>query len=210
MGLDFTQVAPADPAAQILGNAVFLTPHTPVRILDYRELSTWNSSAISNTVDLIADQAITRGRDVTTTVVPESSSVPADLASDNFDVLFVHSLEAAPAGTLAQLGAAWSTSIESFCAAGGVVVVVATTGGTNQMQDFLSLSGILNTSGLVDVGKDTLTVEGTSDPMSAGLHPTLSPIPGAAAFVTSDGPGPSLAFVITAGTAPVAVHRAYY
>ena len=79
IGLDFTDVAPADPAAQILGNAVFLASRTPVRILDYRELTTWNSSTISNTVDLIADEAIARGRDVTTTVVPQSTSVPDDL-----------------------------------------------------------------------------------------------------------------------------------
>ena len=89
-------------------------------------------------------------------------------------------------------------------------MVVATTDGTNQMQDFLSLSGILDTSGVVDVGADPLTVPGTSDAMGAGLRPTLSPIPGAAALLTSDVPGPSLAFVVTAARGPVVVHRAFY
>jgi hypothetical protein len=210
LGFDLGAVAPGDPPAELLGNAVFLASHHPVRILDYRELTTWNSSAVTNTVDLIADEAVAKGRTVTTTVAPDWSSIPTMLASGDYDVLFVHSLDHAPSTELATIGAAWAPAIPSFVLHGGVVVVLATSGAGAPMGDLLTSSTLLPTSAVVDASASPLAVPGTADALGLGLSPTLAPIVGAASLVTSATPSPSLAFVVTAGGAPVAVHRTWY
>ena len=209
IGLDFSEAVPGDPSAHILGNAVFIAAHDPVRILDYRELTAWNATSVTNTVDLIADEAIARARPVVTEVAPHWAAVPTLLDSGGFDVLFVHSLDSAPHGQLAAVGAAWSASMGAFTKKGGVVVILATPGGVGEMADFLSASSCLDVSSVEDASTSALAVPGISDPIGAGLPPTLLPINGASSFITSDAQSPSLSFVVTTKTAPVVIHRTW-
>jgi hypothetical protein len=211
LGLDFTEAVPGDASARLLDNAVYLAAHDPVRILDYRELTTWNASTVTNTVDLIADGATKRGRGVETTVAAQWAEVPSLLTSGAYDVLFVHDLDAAQPGQLAVLGAAWSASLLSFLQSGGVAVFIATDGGVNEMGDFLSSSAILHVSMVESAATERLFVQGTADALAAGLAPSLGLLPGSASFVAADPPGPSLAYVVvTSGKAPVVLHRAWY
>lgn len=209
IGMSFEAVAPGDPMAMLLGNAVFASKHSPVRILDYRELAQWNATTVTNTVDLIADEAVARGRQVQTVVAPSGAMVPALLSSHAYDVLFVHDLDAAPAGALAQLGESWAGSLDEFTSTGGVVVVVATTGGTGEMPDFIAGTGLFLTMSAESAAGQNLSVM-SGDALSAGLGASLTAAPGAASFSLGGAIPMVDAVVATPALAPVVLHRVWY
>jgi hypothetical protein len=209
IGMNFETVTPGDPMARLLGNAVFVVTHSPVRVLDYRALAQWNATTVTNTVDLIADEAVARGRTVQTVVAADGALVPTQIASLAYDVLFVHDLDAAPAGALAPLGASWAGSIDAFTKSGGVVVIVATTAGTGEMPDFIAGTGLFLTMSTESAAGKTLSVA-SGDPIGAGLGASLPAEPGATSFALgSDGP-PFGAVIATPDLAPVVLHRVWY
>lgn len=208
IGMDFSTVTPSDPMAKLLGNAVFTATHTPVRILDYRELSEWNAASVTNTVDLIADEAVARGRTLQTAVAKGGAEVPALLASHDYDVFVVHDLDAAPAGAPAALGEGWASPLEKFASGGGVVVIIGTAGGAGEMPAFLASSGLFLTTSVASAAGKLLSVT-SDDAIGAGLGASLPALPGASAFLLGSG-GPTAASVVsTTDLASVVLHRVW-
>lgn len=196
LGLDYAEAQPGDSAGQILGNAVFLPDHQPVRILDYRELSAWNSSSVSNTVDMIAAEAVERRRTMTTHVASDAADVAGSLDIGKTDVFIVHDADLAPPGKLAELGKDWSAAIDAFLQQRGVVVVLAGAGGTHEMGAFLDASGLLVGAEVQPSMGDALYVADAEDMLSRGLPERIASTPLCASFALPDGADPEIARVV--------------
>jgi hypothetical protein len=210
LGLDFAEAQPGDTAGQILGNAVYLPDHQPVRILDYRELSAWNSSSVSNTVDLIAGEGLSRRRTVTTRVAKDASDVMEHLDIARTDVLFIHAQPLAEPGDLAALGASWAKAMDRFLAQRGVVIVLTSTEGVDEMSAFLDAAGLIHGAKTEDVSGEWLNVEDDGDILSRGVPDPLPRTPRCTSLTLSEPVDPDLLQVVVSDTgAPVVMRRAY-
>jgi len=207
LAMDFAAIAPRSYESHLLGNAVFLGAHKPVRILDYRELTDWNSSPVTNVVDLIASEAIARRRTVQTSVAENAEDVTRQLQLAEVDVLFVHDQVEAPAGKLAEIGAAWAQEIHAFLARSGVVVVLATAKGTNEMGQFLTASGLLKISGLAPTTGLHIANMAPSDPIGHGVSTPFKGTQDLAYFMSDDASVLHTGVVLADGqSGPVALH----
>lgn len=207
LGMDFAAITPLSREAHLLGNAVFMASHKPVRILDYRELTEWNASSVTNVVDLVSSEALVRHRTVQTTVAENAEDVPTELQLANVDVLFVHDQVNAPAGKLAEIGAAWEPAVSAFLKRSGIVIVLATSQGTNEMGDFLTASGLLSIKSLAPTTIAHIRNMAPADPIGHGVS---TPLHGKQdlAFFTSDQESVLQVGVVLEDTSggPVALH----
>lgn len=208
LGVDGQGAAVGSPTAKLLGNAVFLAAHEPVRILDYRQFAYPTDSPSTKVDDLLAAEAQARGRVIAWTQGTTAAGLPTQIGSGQFDVLLVHDQAQAPAGLLGALGAAWAPSIDTFVSEGGIAVVLATAEGSGEMADLLTASGLLAASAVTDVTGETLENAGWLDSLGQNVLSPFLAKPSSASIATSELPGPKLSFVVrTEAGAPVAIHR---
>ena len=204
VGMDFHQVG-ASPR-KLLGNAVFLPSHEPLRLLDYREHSP--TQEIGHVDAAIAGEAAARGRTVARTIAGPATAVPNLLASGGYDVLLVHHQPTAPSGELGQTGALWAPAIEAFTHTGGVAVVLATGAGTDEMAELLTNAGLFATSGFASITGSPLYNQAPGDVIGLDV---LSPFLAKATtsiLQTSELPGTALVYVVTSASGePVVVHK---
>lgn len=205
--MSFEQSQQGFPQTALLGNAVFLPPGNPVRILAYGEhASTLHQNKVKQALGW---SAAAKGRTFSITPAGPASSLPALLSLQSFDVLLVYDQSNAPAGVLAGVGAAWKPALSAFVAAGGVVVVTSGGGGVGEMASFIESAGLLTTSGQTEVTGQVLFNNAPSD--AVGLN-VLSPFMAqnrTCRFTTTETPSNLLTFVVSEGGAagPVVVHR---
>ena len=208
LGLDFAEAQPGDDAGQILGNAVFLAEHQPARVLDFRALSAWNSSSVSNTVDLIAGEALDRRRTVTTHVATDEADALHGLDIARTDVFLFHDASLAAPGQLGELGASWAEALDAFVAQRGVVVVLAGTGGTNEMGAFLDASGLLHKAQLEAATGEALYLADEDDLLARGLPDRMARTPLCASFGIDESPDADLVpVVLSEAGKPVVLRR---
>jgi hypothetical protein len=104
-----------------LGNAVFLRPVDPVRVLVYQGEA--NLTAVAG-----ANAAIAQVRDSLrrsfTMIQGTASSVPTQLVNGEADVFLIYAQTGASDATLDQLGLDWANALHDFVYAGGRVVVL--------------------------------------------------------------------------------------
>jgi hypothetical protein len=207
LGMDFAGVEPGTDEAHLLGNAVFRVGADPVKVLDYRALSEWNASSVTNVVDLIASEAVARHRRVHTTVARDADEAREALATNAFDLFFVHDQAAAPAGALGEIGASWAAPIASFTSGCRDVVVLATAQGEGEMGELLRASGVLAV-GDVEPASAADVVVAQDDPLLSGVGASFSGEQAVAALAVDRSAGQTISVVLTtrAGV-PVAVHR---
>lgn len=208
--MSYEQNQQSSPATALLGNAVFLPPGNPVRVLAYDEFS---PNPIENKVkQAIGWAAAAKGRTYTLSAVGSSGAVPSQLDKQSFDVFLVYDQTSAPAGALGSAGSAWNATLSSFVQKGGVVVVASGGGGTGEMGALIQNAGLLSVSGQANVTGQVLFNQAPWD--AVGLN-VLSPFLAqnrTCSFTTSAQPGPGITFVVSgaadAGSAPpVVVHR---
>ncbi|HEY1534851.1 MAG TPA: hypothetical protein VGF76_12560 [Polyangiaceae bacterium] len=203
---------PAKNTAQtvLMGNAVLLPIHNPVRILAYTEFA---PAAQRAKVDQdIGFAAAARGRTVATTALTKYTAASASLSISNYDVFLIYDQTAAPSGQLANVGAAWQKNsvVDSFAAAGGVVIALS--GGTSEMDQFLTNSELLDVSQQTVVSAGTLYNRAPADAMGINvISPFLAPM-NSCTFTTSLAPDSDDIFVVEdtkspAVGSPVVVHR---
>jgi hypothetical protein len=193
-----------------MGNAVFLTLHEPARILAYTEFASAESRA---KVDQdIAYAASARQR--TFKIIPMSrfGAASALLNITNFDVFLVYDQIDAPAGQMATVGAAWKTSsvLESFAAAGGMIIGLS--GGTSEMDQFFSASGLLDVSAQTAVPTGSTLYKSTlGSVLGANIISPFAAPANSCTFTTNAVTDSRLAFVVkdapAGGGKPVVVHR---
>lgn len=204
------QVPAANTApTELIGNAAFIKRSGTVRILAYTEYVT--ATAKSRVDAAIGYAAQSRNRMFTVAALAKSTMATAMLNIANYDVFLVYDQTEAPAGTLASVGAAWKASsvIDSYVAAGGTVIVLS--GGTSEMDEFLSNSELLDVSKQTAVTGNTLYNNAPGDALgSQVISPFLAPVD-SCTFTTTTTPDMSTVFVVRdkAGGLgkPVVIHR---
>jgi hypothetical protein len=204
IGMDFHQVGAS--SRKLLGNAVFMPAHEPLRLLDYREHS--STQQIGHVDAAIASEATARARTVARTIAGAASAVPALLDDDSYDVLLVHHQPMAATGELGQTGSLWAPAIEAFTSAGGVVVVLATGAGTDEMAQLLTNAGLLATSGFASVTGSPLYNQAPGDVIGLGVLSPFLAKPTTSILEAAELPSALLTYVVTSSDGePVVVHR---
>lgn len=208
--MDYQQAAKNSAQTTLIGNAVLLPSHNPVRILAYTEYAPAAESALVN--QNIGFAAAARGRTYTITALPKASGATSALTIGNYDVFLVYDQTAAPKGELAQVGSAWQKNsvVDSFAAAGGTVIVLS--GGTSEMDQFLSSAELLDVTAQNVVSNTTLYNRAPADALGINvISPFLAPVD-SCTFSTSQVADALDVFVVTDAAAPatgspVVIHR---
>ncbi|MFO0565143.1 MAG: hypothetical protein U0263_05745 [Polyangiaceae bacterium] len=208
----FEQASQSSSITLLLGNAVFLPPQNPVRILGYVEHT---PNAIQNKLgQVLGWSAQAKGRSYTLTPTTSPSAIPTQLKKADYDVLLVYDQPNAPAGALGSSGSSWAATVASFVGGGGVVVVASGGGGVGEVDELVTNAGLLSVSQQAAVPNGT--VMANLAPFDAvGLN-VLSPfvaLKQSCTFSTSASPGPGTVFVVApmsgdaGASAPMVVHR---
>jgi hypothetical protein len=207
IGMDYQDSSLA--TATLLGNAAFLTTAEPVRLVSYRGHAAID--AVQNVEAILRQQALLRSRTLDLVVPENAANVTAWMDEDGCDVLLVHHQASAPAGTLAAIGASWATTLSSFTADGGVVVVLASLEGSDEMPDFLTQAALLDVAHQEDVAGQTVHNIGWLDAVGQGVPSPLLANNAAAAFVSTEPPSPTVSYVMVTDTNdPLVIHKAFF
>ncbi|MET0791917.1 MAG: hypothetical protein ABW061_10385 [Polyangiaceae bacterium] len=210
--MDYQTANAGSPQTTLMRNAVFLRGGQTTRILAYTEYAT--ASGRAKVDQDIGYAAMNPTRTVTITPLTKYSNVTANLSIAKYEVFLVYDQTAAPAGQMATVGAAWQANsvLDSFVAAGGVIIVLS--GGTSEMDQFLSSSQLLDVSAQTVVTGSKLYNRGGLDALSQNvISPFLAPS-SSCTFTTTTVPDLLTSFVLTdtqSGPlgAPAVVHRAF-
>ncbi len=208
---DYSLYYPNAAQSTLLGNAVFMTEQSPVRILAYTEFAPSGLRTSTNAV--LANQAARKARTFELTNENSGSALVGLLDRENFDVLLVYDQSSAPGGVLGPLATNLGPVVQTFTEAGGVVVVTTGGGTTSEMDDFLSALGLVAVTDFIDRGSERLYVQAPSNALALAVVSPYLGIDGTCSMVTSDLPTGTTAFVVTDTNpvdglgAPVAVHR---
>lgn len=208
--MSYEQNQQSSPQTALLGNAVFLPPGNPVRILAYGEHS---PNAIENKVkQAIGWAAAAKGRSYTLTTVSSAAQVPTSLDKQSVDVFLIYDQTNAPPGALGPAGASWSAGITSFVQKGGVVVVASGGGGTGEMSALVTSAGLLPVSGQTNATGQTLVNAAPWDAVGLNVLSPFLALNRTCSFTTSAAPAPGTTFVVLGGSDagppnPVVIHR---
>lgn len=209
--MDFAQVATNAPQGTVLGNAVFIPLKSPVRILAYAEHV--SQRAQTHVDDTIAAAAQLRGRSYRIDPVMSEIDVRSELSILDYDVLLIYDQPTAPRGELAQTGALWAETLDSFVRSGGVVVALDGGDTRSEMREFIQAAGLLDTSASTDVTATTVYNRAPADGVGLNVISPYYALRNTCAFQTSVTPDAETVFVVTdsapsAGLGnPVVVHR---
>lgn len=153
---------------RILGNAVFLWPVNPVRLLVYEGAA--NAVAIAGADAAIAQVANATGRQAVR-VAAAASDVPALLATT--DVFLIYGQESADDTALDQLGADWSAALLAFMSAGGTVVLLdAAYAGNSGTCQILAQPGLFQLTRATSITGEVCSVAARGDALATGLPRT--------------------------------------
>jgi hypothetical protein len=180
IGHDYLKNRPA--MNRILGNAVFLWPVNPVRLLVYEGAA--NATAIASADAAIAQVANATGRQAVRTAAV-ASDVPALLAAT--DVFLIYGQQSADDITLNQLGLDWSAALLAFMTGGGTVVLLdAVYPGNSGTCQILAQPGVFQVTRATSTTDDVCTVVARGDALSTGLPRTYLCEQNSTSFVVTD------------------------
>jgi hypothetical protein len=192
---------------RILGNAVFLWPASPVRVLVYETAA--NATAIAGADAAIAQVAAATGRQWVRTSAA-ATDVPAALAiPSTYDVFLIYGQESADDVTLTQLGTSWQSALSNFVNNGGTVVVldaVYANAGTAQ---------IVSQAGLFQIARDTsatgdhCAVVTRGDALASGLPQTYLCEQNSTTFKLTDPAIGAITSVVEVSGQSVVVHKVF-
>jgi hypothetical protein len=202
IGHDYLRNRPA--MNRILGNAVFLWPNNPVRLLTYQGAA--NPTAIAGANGAIAQVATATGRLVQRNDVA-AADVPAQLGAT--DVFLIYGQEQASDATLIQLGQDWASAMTTFINLGGTVILLdglyaANVGGVQ----ILSQAGLFTIQHNVSTTNAVCTVVSPGDALASGLPKTYRCEQNSVNFTTLES-GPAVTSVVESGT-PVVVDKVFF
>ncbi|HYQ43664.1 MAG TPA: hypothetical protein VER11_16905 [Polyangiaceae bacterium] len=197
-------------ANTLLGNAVLLPQPKEVRILAYTEFASPASrAAVDQHINLAASS---RGRSVVITPLTKYTNASAILSIAKFDEFLIYEQDSAAPGDLGTVGTVWQMNsvLDSFAAAGGVIVALS--GGSYEMDQFLTNSQLLDVSAQTVVTGSFLYNRASFDSVGNNVISPFSAPTDSCTFTTTAMPGQSTVFVVRAAaddvSAPVVVHRA--
>ena len=185
---------------RLLGNAVFLPLHEPLRVLELRDEA--DPAAYSHGHSVIAQQAALRGRTVATEVVDGAEAAGTLLTTSAFDLLLVY--DQALATSTVDKAAALRDGLQTHAARGGTVVVLAS---SPAMVDLLVDTDLLAVTSFASITGQPL--DNVAPSSALGLHvpsPFLAS-PTTSSFELSPEAVGVQVVIATGEDAPVAVHR---
>ncbi len=203
IGIDYGVVNPGTSAARLLGNAVFLHAHEPVRVSLYAQDAT---TGVRNKVTAIVNaEAAARGRSALVTNAMDPVTLGNEAAALDVDVVVVLPQEWAEPGEMVDIASGWGQPFDDFIGSGGVLVVLAEGDAT---QELLSTSQWLGPLELGALPLQSLEVASWLDALSVGV---LSPfaLSHAATSITPSAPldASTQVVVSTSLDEPVVIHR---
>ena len=201
IGHDYLKNRPA--MNRILGNAVFLWPVNPVRLLVYEGAA--NVTAIAGADAAIAQVASATGRQLAR-VAAAAADVTTLLAAT--DVFLIYGQEQADDTTLGQLGQDWASALFTFVSSGGTVVlldgVYPGNGGTSQI---LAQAGLFQIARDVSATGHPCTVVARGDALATGLPKTYLCEKNSTSFVVT--PATTVTPVVQDAERVVVVHKIF-
>lgn len=185
------------PQNSLLGNAIFLASRDTPRVLGYSQYAT--ARVINGVQRAVTEANDKNARDIQLTLTSSSDGVPAALASGNYDVLLVYDQGLAPTGALGTIGASWQVPLESFTAAGGVVIVLSSAEGTGEMDDLLVQSGLLPTlTGMTSATNQLLYNREPSDAVGVNIFEEFRALSSSCTYQIDTGsPAPGTKFIVS-------------
>jgi hypothetical protein len=199
--------------AKVLGNSLLLATASTIRVRSYEQYAA--PSAVANVKAILNAAAAGAGRTVAYTVATAPTDVSTGMTALDTDVLVVYDQSAAPANSLATIGAGWATTLANFTHVGGVVIALDGAAGNNpQMPALIQSAGILDVSGDTSVSPNTpLVVVAPADAVGLGVVSPYGAGNRSVYFSSNDPNGGSVTYVVEdpgndAGpTQPVVVHK---
>jgi hypothetical protein len=202
IGHDYLKNRPA--MNRILGNAVFLWPVNPVRLLVYEGQA--NAAAITGADAAIAQVASATGRQLVRTAAA-AADVPTLLAST--DVFLIYGQELADDATLVQLSSDWSAALSVFMNAGGTVVLLdAAYAGNSGTCQILAQPILFAVTRAVSATGDVCTVVARGDALATGLPRTYLCEQNSTSFAVADLSN-NITTVVQDGDKTVVVHKLF-
>jgi hypothetical protein len=202
IGHDYLNNRPA--MNRILGNAVFLWPTNPVRLVVYEGSA--NPAAIAGADGAINQVATATGRLAQRTAI-SAADVSAQLAAA--DVFLIYGQEQASDATLNQLGLDWTAALNTFVQAGGTVVlldgVYTANSGTCQI---LAQASLIQIAHHASATGDVCTVAARGDALATGLPKTYLCEKNSVSFTLTDNATTVTSVVEDAGQV-VVVHKIF-
>lgn len=211
IGHDYaTNVPFPGPQSTVLTNAVFLRTTNPLRVLAYQRYA--SAQSISRVTTILQSFATQSGRTLQVTPTSVDADIPARLTITGFEALLVYDEQSANPGVLGPLGASWNSTLTTYLAAGGVVVVLdGAAGATKEMPQFLSSAGLLSITmqNTVTPGTQVNNVA-PGDSIGKNVGTFYGATKSSARFVT-EAPSATVTYVVMEPVSgqPVVVHKTF-
>jgi hypothetical protein len=184
---------------RIAGNAVFLGRGAPVRVLAYEGDA--EPDAIAGTDAAIDQVAASIGRTWTRSGTSDASEVPVLLA--DADVLVVYAQANATDETLERLGKDWRRALGTFLRPGGVLVVFDGSRDNGATLGILVRAGLIAPSQRTDVSGTVIAITAPADAVALDVPLHYRAERTSIRYDDLDDG------IVSAGSAPVVVHRTY-
>ena len=210
MGVDFASI-PAwhTEEKKLLGNAVFIGAAFgggAWRVLGLDAFASPSADAVDAAV---LAQASPHGvTSLWSARVATSAAFLGSLSKKSVDAVLIYDQPGAPLGALASLGLSVRTSLTAFTKAGGVVVVLASNGGTREMWSFAAAAEVLTVTGQSSVATTSALLDAApGDAVGQGIATYFAASPNAVSWTLAN-PAPVATVVVQAKAdgAPVLLH----
>jgi len=205
--MDYSDATLTDAAVQVtmLGNAVFQSVATTVRVLAYDEFA--DAPNVTRIEGWLSTMATSRGKSVNISKGSSWTAVPMQLTVQQYQVFLVHDQARAPASQMATTGTLWNAAMSAFAKGGGIIVALDG-GSAGNMKDFLTNGGLLEVTAETDVTGTQLNVDAPTDVVGQNLPNVFAARRTTVAFTTPQMRDNYHVFVVTdaTGMLPVVVH----
>ena len=206
LGLDYDQVAAGSPPARLLGNAAFLSTHSPLRVLDYRAPS--DPASAAHVQALLTSEAVFRGRSITVNQVSSTPSVTQELNVFKTDVFVLHVPMNADVEDMGIIASQWAGPLEAFEKHGGVVVTLVGASAPGSVSAVLDQTALFPDVSCGGQASGPYHVAAFLDSIATGI-PSSFGAPGLGVSLTFTGSvSPMVSIpVVDQLDAPIALHR---
>jgi len=207
IGMDYSDATLTDAAVQVtmLGNAVFQSVATTVRVLAYDEFA--DAANVTRIEGWLSTMATSRGKSVNISKGSSWTAVPMQLTVQQYQVFLVYDQARAPSSQMATTGTLWNAAMSAFAKGGGIIVALDG-GSAGNMKDFLTNGGLLEVTAETDVTGAQLNVDAPTDVVGQNLPNVFAARRTTVAFTTPQMRDNYHVFVVTdtTGMLPIVVH----
>lgn len=200
IGHDFTQSHAV--LRLVLGNAVFISQASPVRVLAFTQYA--DAAQMARVDTAITSVSTSKGRSWDKIASADPAYIVEHLLEN--DVLLVYRQNATKTADLRDIGSQWASVLDAFLGVGGIVVFTDSTVSSVGTYQILDAAGIFSCSGLVAANNHTALVIEPGDAVAQGVMTSYLGSSNSATFSTED----EVIVIIDKGTnRPFVVHKTY-